>query len=484
MSSATPTSAASPGHGGASRCHSWIWAVAGGSTVVFALDMALGWFQPGLRTRQGLRRHSATAVQLLAESAVTDLVPTWTGWHASALREALRMTNEDFAEHLQIAVRTVAYWRGRPDMVPRQGMQQILDVALERAPERARAQFRRLLAETGRGSAPSELTIAAACDDVDLTDWLTATSTSDEAIEAVDRAAATLAESHARIPAAMLLADVRQLQAGAWRLLAEGRPRHRQERELLRVNGDLLAHMSLLLSDLHAAREADKYGNISKLYLREAGASEGNAWYVLAKNARWNRLYGLAADLASQGLLAGSSVPMTVQLGCYEANASALAGDASRARTSMRHAEERAAALPAGQLTSSPWSFPPERMTIFRLSVALRTGDPDGALNAASGTSAAWDPAGPHVPAAWAQIRIGAGIACVLRDEPDGAAEQVCPVFDLPSGLRIATVTGWLADLDRRLAGDRYACVPLVTSLRQQISDFTMTAGAQRPPVG
>ena len=65
-----------------------------------------------------------------------DLVTTWTGWHANAFRQALRMTNEEFAEHLDVSVRTVVYWRARPEMVPRQGMQQILDVALQRAPER------------------------------------------------------------------------------------------------------------------------------------------------------------------------------------------------------------------------------------------------------------------------------------------------------------------------------------------------------------
>src|SRR5262249_60448947 len=42
------------------------------------------------------------------------LVATWTGWHANALRQALRMTNEEFAEHLSVAVRTVVYWRTRP----------------------------------------------------------------------------------------------------------------------------------------------------------------------------------------------------------------------------------------------------------------------------------------------------------------------------------------------------------------------------------
>jgi hypothetical protein len=407
---------------------------------------------------------------------VIDLVATWTGWHANALRQALRMTNEEFAEHLNVGARTVAYWRAQPEMVPRQGMQQILDAALLQAPELARAQFRRLLAEYGSVEPHGAAIALASGDPAGLTQWLTATGTSDEEIDRIDRAVAALATAHPVTPAAVMLADARRLQAKIQRVLTDGRPRHRQERELLRVNGAVLAHMSLLWGDLNDGPAADDYGSAAKLYLREAGASEAAAWYVLAKNARWRHQYVLAADLASQGLTRNASGPMVAQLACYEANASALARDASRARAAMRQAEEQAAMLSATQVTVSPWSFPSERMTIFRLSVALHTGDLDGALLAASGTGTAWDLDGPHVPAAWAQIRIGASIACLLKDEPDGAAEQVRPVLDLPSGLRIATVTGWLADLDHHLAAGRYAHAPVATELRQQIREFTRTA--------
>ena len=168
---------------------------------------------------------------------MTDLVATWTGWHANALRQALRMTNEEFAEHLDVAVRTVAYWRTRPEMVPRQGMQQILDVALQQAPELARAQFRRLLAEHDSIETRSAAIVTASGDPASLTEWLTTTSTSDEEIDRIDRAVAALAEAHPLTPAAVLLTDARQLQAKIQRVLTGGRLRHRQERELLRVNG-------------------------------------------------------------------------------------------------------------------------------------------------------------------------------------------------------------------------------------------------------
>src|SRR5262249_23977811 len=90
--------------------------------------MALGWIRPRLRTRQRSCNRRATRVKVTRRGAVSDLVATWTGWHANALRQALRMTNEEFAEHLDVSVRTVVYWRTRPEIVPRQGMQQILDV--------------------------------------------------------------------------------------------------------------------------------------------------------------------------------------------------------------------------------------------------------------------------------------------------------------------------------------------------------------------
>jgi transcriptional regulator with XRE-family HTH domain len=79
-----------------------------------------------------------------------DVVASWTGERADALRRALRMTNESFAEHLGVAVRTVAYWRDRVDIVPRPAMQEILDTALVRAPESARAQFYLILSEHGQ----------------------------------------------------------------------------------------------------------------------------------------------------------------------------------------------------------------------------------------------------------------------------------------------------------------------------------------------
>lgn len=70
-----------------------------------------------------------------------DVVKVWNGRSACALQAALRLTNEAFAHHLGIALRTVATWHADPGVVPRAEMQQLLDEAYERAGPAVRARF-------------------------------------------------------------------------------------------------------------------------------------------------------------------------------------------------------------------------------------------------------------------------------------------------------------------------------------------------------
>ena len=74
-----------------------------------------------------------------------QVVSTWTGRQADALRKALRMTKEQFADHLGVSPRTVAYWRKRPDMTPVTRYQDVLDTALDQASDRAKALFAALI---------------------------------------------------------------------------------------------------------------------------------------------------------------------------------------------------------------------------------------------------------------------------------------------------------------------------------------------------
>jgi hypothetical protein len=204
---------------------------------------------------------------------------------------------------------------------------------------------------------PGEL--AAKVDLADATTWITATGTSDAAIEHIERVAADLAQMHTQAPDRTILASVRQLHCATQVLLRGGPLRLRQTRELARLNGEILAYASVLLSNLEEYQAAESYGQAALLYLHEAAASQAKAWYALAKTARWQHHYATAAGFARQGAEGGQVTAMSTQLASYEANAAALMGDKVRALQTLARAELLAAQLPRGERDISPWSFPP-----------------------------------------------------------------------------------------------------------------------------
>ena len=86
-----------------------------------------------------------------------ESVQQWTGRTACALQQALRMSNDSFAAHLGIAVRTIAMWHQKPGRVPNSEIQQALDTALERAGDGAKARFAKSLAELDTSDATKPL---------------------------------------------------------------------------------------------------------------------------------------------------------------------------------------------------------------------------------------------------------------------------------------------------------------------------------------
>jgi hypothetical protein len=70
-----------------------------------------------------------------------DVVTGWTGRTACALQAALRMSNVDFARHLDVGLRTVADWHDDADLKPRPDKQGLPDSALAIAPPDVRERF-------------------------------------------------------------------------------------------------------------------------------------------------------------------------------------------------------------------------------------------------------------------------------------------------------------------------------------------------------
>ena len=88
----------------------------------------------------------------------------------------------------------------------------------------------------------------------------------------------------------------------------------------------------------------------------------------------------------------------------------------------------------------------------------------------------AWAAGAPVALANWAQIRIGTGLAHLLKGDLDGTAEQLAEIFTLSPGMRLSTVTRYLADLDSRLNRSRFRGSRIAVQLRQQIQEFNAAA--------
>jgi DNA-binding transcriptional regulator YiaG len=429
--------------------------------------------------------------------AHAQVVGSWTGGQADLLRKSLRMTNESFAEYLGVAARTVAYWRKRPETIPKAAIQDALDTALERAPDRVKAQFALLAEQSKRtdladssGTPAPDTPVPAASpraaaqaiprqrippDDIDdLLVHLAVTGIGEEVIQQIEQATVSLAESHTQAPARKLLNQVLPLHQRV-RSLLEGRPRLSEQRELYRIESLLLSHACLLLGDLNENALAERYGMAGLAFAREAGSDQAVAMTALAKTFRWQKRFTESMDMARRGFACSPDAPVRVQLASQEANAAALLGDAVRAREALARAE-RAAESVAPDSGLSAWSFPVTRQAVFAQSVAAQIGDAAAMLRAASVADAAWSAGAPKVSANWAQIRVSAGIAHLLNGSLDGAAAEVEPVLALPSGMRVATVTAYTERLRRRLENPRYNGSAGVRELSEQLVQFNADA--------
>jgi hypothetical protein len=113
------------------------------------------------------------------------------------------------------------------------------------------------------------------------------------------------------------------------------------------------------------------------------------------------------------------------------------------------------------------------------MSVAIRLRDPDGALRAAEIADAGWTSGEPWLYGVWALIRIGAGMAYVIKGDLDSAAGQINAVVTLAPAFRIATITSYLADVNMLLGQRRFAGNYEARELRERIGAFTAAASPE-----
>jgi hypothetical protein len=84
------------------------------------------------------------------------MVHGWTGRDACALQAAMRMSHQQFAARLGIALSTVGDWHAKPHLRPRPETQRILDTALAQASPDVRERFAALTTQPARADSAGE----------------------------------------------------------------------------------------------------------------------------------------------------------------------------------------------------------------------------------------------------------------------------------------------------------------------------------------
>ena len=110
------------------------------------------------------------------------------------------------------------------------------------------------------------------------------------------------------------------------------------------------------------------------------------------------------------------------------------------------------------------------------MSVATRFGDPDAVLRAAAIADAAWAAGEPRADGTWAQVRLGTAIAHIMKNALDGAMKEITPVLALPPEFRMATITGYTRQIDKRLQQRRFGGSPTAAAIRRQLKEFNASA--------
>jgi hypothetical protein len=308
-----------------------------------------------------------------------------------------------------------------------------------------------------------------------LTAWLTATNVSDDAVDDLSRAVSALAEAHSGRPPERLLTEVFAVHQRVQALLRSGKQRLYQTRELYRLDADLLAHASLLMGDLHRNAAAAANGATAQLCAREADSTQAIALSVRAKTARWRMQYAASAELARQGYECSPATPIRILLASQEANAAALLGDERRARQALIVAEAATEVTSPGSGVSA-WSCSRPRQSLFAMSVVIRFHNSDAALGAAQLADTAWASGVPRVTGTWAQIRLGAGIARIIADDLHGALAEIAPVMNLAPEYRMATITAYTTQIEKRLQRRRFLRDSTAVAIRSRVHEFNAKA--------
>jgi tetratricopeptide (TPR) repeat protein len=341
------------------------------------------------------------------------VIKLWTSREISALREARRMTVEEFADALCASVRAVKDWEGPQAAVPRPDKQRLLDDMLRRICDTEPDVAARFALFLGEQEQPMPKT--AEC--LESADTLPATMIGQDDAVALSRrnfvmgvgaglggaalgstVPLSMAEGlhlvSGQYRAAYRTAPARELLASAdshLRLVMSLQPRDQPDKvrtSLLGTAGEMAALAGTILGlDLGQWRDAGTYYDLASIMAAEVADPELES-VVMACQA-FQAAYSdnpdliLARDLAEAAVRKASRGACTITQGWTAAVASERTADMGDTSVSLRYLETAYVALdatPDDRWWSGLGSFEPAKLTAYEGGNYRRMGKPDKAI--------------------------------------------------------------------------------------------------------
>jgi hypothetical protein len=418
-------------------------------------------------------------------------IEQWNGALACHLQSATGMTNERFAGWLGIATRTVAYWHSKPDTIPGNPNQEILDAALDRLSDAIRAVFLdRVKASSADGGATSSDAIASAiastADTVACDPLLLGLTDRVDSAESLQGEVAILARSSS-MAAFDVFSSARRLRDEAHRQ-AEKTRRPAVLSDLYAVIGQATSLMASTAFDLGHWNESAALARASTQYADLAGHASLKAWtYGLQVTlANWRNEPDAAIDYFERGMTEAPAGEPRLRLRYIAARSYALLGDERTVADLIASAEHDRddATGRTDELSGSiggEFAFGEARAAACAAAGWLDLHNGEEAAKHAEIALASFESL-PPARRPYSQINgtlIDIAAARLLMMDLDGAIATLRPVLSLPPAKRNVSLTGRFARVRNYLfepGGDKD---PQACQLRDEISQWLAETSAQ-----
>ncbi len=239
----------------------------------------------------------------------------------------------------------------------------------------------------------------------------------------------------------------------AFDLIQSGHQHLSQTTELYVAAGRLSALLSWISGDLGQPVAAAEHARTAWICADQADHPTLRAWAmsVASKAAFWDGDYVSAAESARAGQQYVATGTVLVMLACQEADALKTLGNIREAEAAVSRAKAIRDRVNISDEIGGLFSCGPARQANYEIGVHLAAGRPQAAITAADDADHAYTSGDQWAYGTWAQIRLGAALAFIMRNDLDAARENLEPVLAMPPDKRLDTLARRANEVVRQL---------------------------------